>query len=283
MGELVDYFLSFAPWIGYVVLTHVLGSWSDGYALGLGLAFALVVWRTIRRDSRFLDIGTLCFCGVMTAVSVSDPTSPLRPYNLPLSMAAVAAISGLSLAMRSPFTFRIARRHVESEVLDDPQRLNALYKAHVAATSWWAGSQIVAAAASAICVGARSTVGAAVVQSVGTLFPAGMTRYHHGRGTREPPSGGAARCSLGGAVQPTEPEPSRGQRTSQAGPAATGSRALARSASCLLESRSTKKRRTCSHVVLRSCFETRTSFRQQHCVAASSIIVAADPVDPSCR
>jgi hypothetical protein len=186
MGELADYLVSFAPWLGYVVLTNVLGSWSDGYTLGLGLAFGLVVYRTIRRDSRFLDIGTLCFCAVMTAVSVSDPKSPLRPYNLPLSMAAVSAISVVSLAIRSPFTFRIARLHVDTDILDDPKRLNSLYHAHVAATSWWAGSQFVAASASAICVGARSVLGAAVIQSVGTLLPAGMTRYHHDRAARPP-------------------------------------------------------------------------------------------------
>src|ERR1700733_12151064 len=131
MGELVDYLLSFAPWVGYVVLTRAANSWGEGYTLGLGLADALVVWRTIRRDSRFLDIGTLCFCAVMTAVSVSDPQSPLRPYNLPLSMAAVAFLSAASLAMRSPFTFRIARRHVEGDLLDDPERFQKLYRAHV--------------------------------------------------------------------------------------------------------------------------------------------------------
>jgi hypothetical protein len=191
MGEILDYLVSFAPWIGYVVLTRAANSWGDGYALGLGLAFALVVWRTIRRDSRFLDIGTLCFCAVMTAVSVSDPTSPLRPYNLPLSMAAVAALSTASLLMRSPFTFRIARRHVEGDILDDPDRFQTLYRAHVAATSWWAGSQIVAAAASAACVAAHTLVWASVLQGVGTIIPVGMTRYHHDRGTRVPESGAA--------------------------------------------------------------------------------------------
>lgn len=184
MGELLDYLLSFAPWVGYVVLTRAANSWGDGYALGLGLAFALVVWRTIRRDSRFIDIGTLCFCAVMTAVSVSDPKSPLRPYNLPLSMAAVAFLSAASLAMRSPFTFRIARRHVDVDLLDDPERFQKLYQAHVAATSWWAGSQIVAAGASALCVAAHSVGWASVLQGAGTIVPVGMTRYHHGRGTR---------------------------------------------------------------------------------------------------
>jgi hypothetical protein len=194
VSELVDYLVSFAPWIGYVVLTHVLNSWGDGYALGLGLAFVIVVWRTFRHDSRFMDVGTLAFCAVMTIVSLSDPKSPLRPYNLPLSMAAVGAISGLSLLIRSPFTFRIARLHVDDEVLQDPQRMSLLYRAHVAATSWWAGSQFTAAGASAICVAGKSGVLATIVQSVGTLLPAGMTRYQHGRGTREP-------------VEPAEDEP----------------------------------------------------------------------------
>src|SRR5580704_14590998 len=77
VSELVVYLVSFAPWIGYVVLTRVLNSWGDGYALGLGLAFAVVVWRTVKHDSRFMDVGTLAFCAVMTIVSLSDPTSPL--------------------------------------------------------------------------------------------------------------------------------------------------------------------------------------------------------------
>jgi hypothetical protein len=186
MGELLDYLLSFGPWVGYVVLTRALGSWSAGYSLGLGLALCLVAWRTIRHDSRFMDIGTLCFCAVMTTVSLSDPTSPLRPYNLPLSMAAVAAISTLSLAMRTPFTFRIASRHVDDDLLNDPQRLQTLYRAHVAATSWWAGSQFLAAVASAACVAGRSVILASLFQGVGTLVPVGMTRYHHGRATRPP-------------------------------------------------------------------------------------------------
>ena len=88
--------------------------------------------------------------------------------------------------------FRIASRHVGDELLDDPDRLKKLYKAHVTATSWWVGSQISAAAASAACVAARSLGWASVLQGVGTLIPVGMTRYHHGRATRE-----------------VEPEPSR--------------------------------------------------------------------------
>jgi hypothetical protein len=187
MSELLDYVVSFVPWIGYVVLTHVLNSWADGYSFGLGLAAAVVAWRMIRRDSRFLDVGTLLFCAVMTVVSVSDPKSPVRPYNLPLSMAAVGAISLVSLLIRSPFTFRIATRHVGEAVLKDPSRVKTLYRAHFAATSWWAGSQFTAAGASALCVAGKSGALAAVFQSVGTLIPVGMTRYQHTKSTRAEP------------------------------------------------------------------------------------------------
>ena len=41
-------------------------------------------------------------------------------------MAAVSAISVVSLAIRSPFTFRIARLHVDRDILDDPKRLNVV-------------------------------------------------------------------------------------------------------------------------------------------------------------
>jgi hypothetical protein len=208
VSELVDYLISFAPWIGYVVLTRVLNSWGDGYALGLGLAFAVVVWRTVKHDSRFMDVGTLAFCAGMTIVSLSDPTSPLRPYNLPLSMAAVGAISLISLVIRSPFTFRIARQHVDDEVLQNPQRMSQLYRSHVAATSWWAGSQFTAAGASAICVAGKSGVLATVVQSVGTLLPAGMTRYHHSHGTREPVDPGD---------EPADPDPEAARTDSGSG------------------------------------------------------------------
>jgi len=207
MGELLDYVLSFGPWVGYVVLTRALGSWSDGYTLGLGLAFCLVAWRTMRHDSRFMDVGTLCFCGIMTTVALSDPTSPLRPYNLPLSMAAVAALSALSLAMRQPFTFRIARSHVDDELLNDPQRLKVLYSAHVAATSWWAGSQMLAAGASAACVAGRSVVLASLFQGVGTLVPVGMTRYHHSRGTRAPSEDDEARDLRAAKMDPERDDP----------------------------------------------------------------------------
>lgn len=178
---LLDYAVSLSPWAGYVAFTNLLGSWKYGFVVGLGLSAAIVAWRSYRRDSRFLDVGTLTYCAAMTVLSTVDPTSPVRPYNLPLSMAAVGGLSTGSIVVGSPFTYRIARTHVAQALLDDPVHHRLLYRAHLVATSSWAVAQGVAAAASAICVAAGSTVVAIVVQSVGTLVPVGMTRFQHER------------------------------------------------------------------------------------------------------
>jgi len=178
---LLDYFVSFAPWISYIVVLQVADSWRFGFAAGLGIAAVLVIWRTVRRDSRFLDVGTLSYCAIMTMVSALDPSSPVRPYNVPLSLAAIGGLSTVSLLMRSPFTYRIERNHIPERVLDDPVLHDLFYRAHVTATSSWAVCQSVAAAIAAVFIHAKLAPGAVIVQIVGTLTPVGMTRYHHER------------------------------------------------------------------------------------------------------
>jgi hypothetical protein len=180
-GVVLDYVVSLAPWAGYVAFTNALGSWRYGFIVGLGLSAVIVAWRTYRHDSRFLDVGTLTYCAAMTILSSADPSSPIRPYNLPLSMAAIGSLSTGSIIARSPFTYRIARTHIEPSVLEDPLHHRILYRAHLIATSSWAVGQGVAAGASAVCVAVGSTSAAIALQSVGTLFPVVMTRYQHER------------------------------------------------------------------------------------------------------
>jgi hypothetical protein len=183
-GVVLDYVVSLAPWAGYVAFTNALGSWRYGFVVGLGLSAAIVAWRTYKRDSRLLDVGTLTYCAAMTILSSADPSSPIRPYNLPLSMAAVGSLSTGSIIAKSPFTYRIARSHVEPSVLEDPAHHRILYRAHLIATSSWAVGQGVAAGASAICVAVGSAAAAIALQSVGTLVPVVMTRYQHERAAR---------------------------------------------------------------------------------------------------
>lgn len=182
----LDYTITFAPWVAYVIFTHVLGSWKYGFLVGLALSAAIVVLRTARRDSRFIDVGTLAYCAVMAGISLSDPGSPLRPYNLPMSLGVVGGLSSASLAMRSPFTYRIARDHVPKALLESPDHHHLLYRAHVRATSSWAGGQLAAGAASAAMVAAKAGSAAVVaVQSVGTLLPVATTRFQHARVARQ--------------------------------------------------------------------------------------------------
>jgi hypothetical protein len=180
-GVLRDYLISFAPWIAYILVLQAANSWRFGFAVGLTIAALIVVMRVTQGDSRFLDVGTLVYCGVMTMVSVLDPTSPLKPYNVPLSLTAIGFLSVASLLMHSPFTYRIERNHVPAHVLQDSDLHRHFYRVHVIATSSWAVSQGTAAAIGAILIHAKLTPGATVVQTIGTLTPIGMTRFHHER------------------------------------------------------------------------------------------------------
>lgn len=181
LSTLADYAISLSPWAGYVIFTNVLDSWRDGFVVGLAMSALVFVIRTIRHDSRFLDAGTLAYCAAMAALSSIDPGSPVRAYNLPLSMSAIGGISSASLAIKSPFTYRIARDHVPPAILEDPHRNGILYRAHVVATTWWAASQLLAAGTSALLLVAGERVPAIAVQAVGTLVPVALTRYQHER------------------------------------------------------------------------------------------------------
>lgn len=81
---LPDYLVTLAPWLGYIALTQVTDSWRLGFLIGSAVSTGVVTWRTLRRDSRFMDLGTLCYCAAMSAVSLAFPSSPLRPFNVPL-------------------------------------------------------------------------------------------------------------------------------------------------------------------------------------------------------
>jgi hypothetical protein len=174
-----DYLLTFAPWIAYITCTEAANSWRLGYIVGLAISIALVAWRTIRRDSRFIDVGTLCFCAIMVAVSLTFPHSPLKTYDMPLSLVAVGLLSFFSLAVRSPFTYRIARDKVPAWILKDSVQHARLFRAHVVATRSWATAQTAGGALGAILIDARIAPAAVAAQTIGTLLPVAVTRIQH--------------------------------------------------------------------------------------------------------
>jgi hypothetical protein len=176
-----DYLLTFAPWIAYVILTEAADSWRLGFAIGLTISAGTVAWRTLCRDSRFIDVGTLCYCAAMTAVSMIYPDSPLRPYNIPLSAVAVGLLSLASVISGSPFTYRIARDKVPGWILEDPAQHARLLRAHMTATKSWAAAQTAAGTLGAAFIGTKLAPAAVTVEVIGTLTPVGITRFQHER------------------------------------------------------------------------------------------------------
>lgn len=178
---LADYAVTLAPWLGYVAVSLLLNSWRFGFAAGLAASLAVVLVRLRRRDVRFIDLGTLGYCTVMTALSVADPKSPIAPYNMPMSLAAFGCLSLVSLAIKCPFTYRIARDKVAAWILDDPGHHSRLRHAHTVATASWAGAQIAAGVCGMAFIATRHPDTAIAAELAGTLTPAGVTKFQHER------------------------------------------------------------------------------------------------------
>jgi hypothetical protein len=176
-----DYLVTFAPWIAYVFITEISDSWGVGFVVGLTISAGIVIWRTIRRDSRFIDVGTLSYCAAMTAVSLIYPDSPLRPYNIPLSSGAVGLLSLASIVIRPPFTYRIACDKVPEWILKDVVHQARLLRAHMTATRSWAVAQTVGGALGAVLIAVGLAPFSIIAQLIGTVVPVGITRLQHER------------------------------------------------------------------------------------------------------
>ncbi len=179
-----DYAITLAPWAAYIIGTHAIGSWEYGFIIGSFCAAAIVVKEIVTRQSRFMDLGTLVFCLLMTTFAVVDFNSTmnayLKTYNLPISLAFIGLLASLSIVIGSPFTYRCHRDHLPHSVLHNPETNSLILSNHVSATAVWATSELVAGAISALLILNRHASYAVVVQLIGTLIPIGFTqRTHH--------------------------------------------------------------------------------------------------------
>jgi hypothetical protein len=178
---LADCTVTFGPWLVYILASQALGSWRYGFALGFATSLCVVGWRMMHRDNRFIDVGTLGFCSVLFGVAIAYPKSPIGPYDIPLNLAAFGGLSLVSLAIGTPFTYRIVRDKVPQRILDDPDRHHHLRRAHVTATAIWATAQVAAGAAGFALIAEGLAPASAATQAAGTLVPVGVTRYLHNR------------------------------------------------------------------------------------------------------
>ena len=175
----IDYAVTLAPWAGYIFFTHVLGSWKFGFIIGGCISAVIVGVEVVKKQSRFMDLGTLVFCVVMSTMALINAKSILATYNLPLAIAFIGVLASISLLIKSPFTYRCHCDHLPKDVVESSETNDVIYKHHVAATSVWAISEVIAGGISALLILNHHSGIAVMCQIIGTIIPMGYTQMIH--------------------------------------------------------------------------------------------------------
>ncbi|MEU6752028.1 hypothetical protein ABZ914_37920 [Spirillospora sp. NPDC046719] len=114
---LLYYLRTFLPWI----LLAVVSGWSDQAGAAAGLAAALVLLaqdlrRGHRLDSLILELSTIVFMALLTALSFAAPDSSLLDYGASLAIGWLALTAWGTLLAGRPFTEGVGRRDVSAEI-----------------------------------------------------------------------------------------------------------------------------------------------------------------------
>ncbi len=166
----------YLPYIVFAALASVAWQWAALAALVVALV-SLVRQRTagVPASALVLDIATVVYFALLSAVAFAAPHSPLHHYTGALSFSWLALIALGSLAVRRPFTLGIAKLGAPRELWDNP----GFVRVNVVITTVWATCFTVTAVISLIL--AINNVGALVttlIQVVAFVLPAAFTiRY----------------------------------------------------------------------------------------------------------
>lgn len=117
----MSYLRTFAPWIVYAVVPS--SHWQWGALLALLITAAEVAWYLVHRtapDAMLIELGSLVFFAVITAVALADPQAALHAYTPALANGWLAVIAWFSLAIGRPFTLGIAKQSAPREIWDHP-------------------------------------------------------------------------------------------------------------------------------------------------------------------
>ncbi|MGI5323027.1 hypothetical protein [Actinomadura nitritigenes] len=114
---LLYYLRTFLPWI----LLAVVSGWNDQAGAAAGLAAALVLLaqdlrRGHRLDSLILELSTIVFMALLTALAFAAPDSPLLDYGASMAIGWLALTAWGTLLAGRPFTEGVGRRDVGDEI-----------------------------------------------------------------------------------------------------------------------------------------------------------------------
>ena len=172
----MSYLRGFIPWIVFAAVSGVGWQWGAAAALAVGLRLLIQDRKQgIPADSLILEISSLGYFVVLTAVAFAFPHSPVHHYSGACSFGWLAVTAWTTLAVRRPFTLGIAKRQAPEEFWHTPVFL----RINTVLTSVWATSFAVTAVAIAACVaGHANSMAPIACQVIGFLAPAVFTNRY---------------------------------------------------------------------------------------------------------
>src|SRR6266567_382154 len=136
----MSYLRTFAPWIVYAVVPDRYWMWAALVALLISLSGIARNTRAGRGvDAQIIGIGSAAFFAGMTIWGFVDPHTSLHAYAPAISSGILALITGISIAVREPFTLAIAKQEVPQEYWSSPMFIRTGY----IMTSVWGASFVI--------------------------------------------------------------------------------------------------------------------------------------------
>ncbi|WP_284747879.1 hypothetical protein [Amycolatopsis sp. RTGN1] len=182
LRTVLGYLRRVLPWIAFG--TASTAGWQWGALAGLVVSLVSLARerrRGVPADALVLDIGTTLYFTALTAISFSDPASPIQAYigALPFVVLTVTAWAGI--AVRHPFTLAIARQRVPEPLAGSHRfvRSNTIIS-----TAWAVGFTVGAVGGVLSVVTGPSVAVMMTCQAIGVAGPALFTVRHSRRARR---------------------------------------------------------------------------------------------------
>ncbi|MEV5718911.1 hypothetical protein AB0L41_33910 [Amycolatopsis mediterranei] len=182
LRTVLGYLRRVLPWIAFG--TASTAGWQWGALAGLVVSLVSLAGerrRGVPTDALVLDGGTTLYFAALTAISFSDPASPVRSYIGALPFVVLTVTAWATIAGRRPFTLAIARLRVPEPLAGSPRfvRHNTIIS-----TAWAVGFTVGAIGGLLSVVMGPSLAAMMTCQAIGVAGPALFTFLYSRRARR---------------------------------------------------------------------------------------------------